>query len=166
MSDELTTLKSELADLAAGFKSPNQLAFAKELASGKGQEQAYIDAGYKSRKPSADAQKAIDRCPAIAQYRTLFQKIAQLESLPKQIGTLEQKKKMLWEIAQRCVQEVVPEYEGYGEDRELVGYTFNAKGAIGAIAELNKMDGHLASIKTDNTNKSVVTFELNLGGAQ
>jgi hypothetical protein len=166
MSDDLNQLKADLAELAASFKSPNQLAFAKELGAGKSQEQAYIDAGYKSKKPAVDACKAIERCPSIAQYKNLFQKIAQLESLPKQIGTLEQKRNMLWDIAQRCVQEVEPVYEGFGEERELVGYVFNAKSAIGAIAELNKMDGHLAAIKTDNVVKTAVNFRLNLGPKQ
>ncbi len=155
MSDDLRQLKNELAELAAGFKSPNQLAFAKELAAGKGQEQAYIDAGYKSRKPSADAQKAIDRCPAIAQYKTLFQKIAQLESLPKQIGTLEQKRAMLWDIASRA--SVLKAILKGSEDEDGEGglEIFDAtaaKTAVSAIAELNKMDGHLAVIKTENKN--------------
>lgn len=155
MSDDLKQLKTELAELATTFKSANQLKLAKGLGEGKSQEQAYIDAGYKSKKPAVDASKTISSNPSILQYKILFQKIAQLESLPKQIGTLEQKRSMLWEIAQRCVQEVEPEYEGYGEEREIVGYTFNAKGAISAVAELNKMDGHLAVIKTENKNSHV-----------
>lgn len=151
MSEGLKALKSELAELAAGMKA-SHLLFAKGLAEGKSQEQAWKDAGSKSKNPNADAAKTISNYPAIIQYKTLLLKIVQLESLPKQIGTLEQKRTMLWEIAQRCVQEIEPEYQGYGEDREMVGFTFNAKGAVSAIAELNKMDGDLAVIKTENKN--------------
>lgn len=150
MSEALTALKSELASLAATFKTPARLEFAKGLAAGKSQEQAYVDAGYKSKNPAVDASKAIAAYPSITQYKELFLRIAQLEALPKQIASREQKRNMLWEIAQRCVQEIEPEYEGYGEDREMVGFTFNAKGAVSAISELNKMDGDLATIKTEN----------------
>lgn len=153
MSEELTALKSELAELAASFKSPNQLAFAKELAIGKSQEQAYVDAGYKSKKPAVDAGKAIERCPSIARYKILFQKIAQLELLPKQIGTFEQKRQMLWDMAVVAHKSVlVRAPEGEGED-ELDADAFNhnaVKAAQSCIAELNKMDGDLAAIKTDN----------------
>lgn len=167
MSDDLKQLKTELADLAASFKSPNQLAFAKELGLGKSQEQAYIAAGYKSKKPAVDAGKAIERCPSIARYKTLFQKIAQLESLPKQIGTLEQKRNMLWEIALHCAEKIVIPIKGTededGEQQIDLGMR-NTKSAVAAIAELNKMDGHLAAIKTDNVVKASVSFRLNLAG--
>lgn len=163
MSEELNALKTELAELAASMKA-NHLKAAKALVDGKTQEEAYKLSGGKAKDAYAGASEMLRLNPKISQYRELVQKIAAIELLPKQIGTLEQKRKMLWEIAQRCVQEVVPEYEGYGEDRELVGYTFNAKGAVSAIAELNKMDGHLAAIKTDNVVKSTVSFRLNLSG--
>lgn len=165
MSDELTALKAELADLAASMK-PKHLIVAKALVDGKSQEAAYVEAGYKGKNPNSDSNKLINENPSISQYRELVQKIAALEVLPKQIGTLEQKRTMLWEIAQRCVQEIEPEYAGHGEDKELIGFTFNAKGAVSAIAELNKMDGHLAAIKTDNLVKSIVSFRLNLGSKQ
>lgn len=152
MSEDLKQLKTELAELAASFKSPNQLAFAKEWSLGKSQEQAYIDAGYKSKKPAVDAGKAIERCPSIARYKTLFQKIAQLELLPKQIGTFEQKRKMLWEVANKCFEGREEKLSGRGEEAELVGYVFDSRGVIAAIAELNKMDGDLAAIKTENKN--------------
>lgn len=156
MSDDLKQLKNELAELAASFKSPNQLAFAKEWSLGKSQEQSYIDAGYKSKKPAVDAGKAIERCPSIARYKNLFQKIAQLESLPKQIGTLEQKRAMLWEIAQRAAVLKVglkgSEDPDTGECTEEIFDASSAKTAVAAIAELNKMDGHLATIKTENKN--------------
>jgi hypothetical protein len=151
MSDDLACLKNELAELAASFKSPNQLKLAKGLAAGKSQEKAYIDAGYKSKKPAVDAGKAIERCPSIARYKNLFQKIEQLESLPKQIATKEAKRQMLWDIANKCFSEHSEKFEGRGDEAEFVGFVFDSRGAIAAVAELNKMDGDLATIKTDLT---------------
>lgn len=150
MSDDLKALKTELAELAASFKSKNQLKLAKGLAAGKSQEQAYIDAGYKSKKPAVDACKAIERCPSIAQYKKLFQKIEQIESLPKQIATKEQKRQMLWDMAEAANKSKfaqIPDEMGGGEV-----LNHNAIAAAKAcIAELNKMDGDLATVKTDLT---------------
>lgn len=156
MSDNLKQLKNELAELATTFKSANQLKLAKGLGAGKSQEQAYIDAGYKSKKPAVDASKTISSNPSILQYKNLFQKIAQLESLPKQIGTLEQKRAMLWDIASRAAVLKVglkgSEDPDTGECTEEIFDATAAKTAVSAIAELNKMDGHLAVIKTENKN--------------
>jgi hypothetical protein len=57
---------------------------------------------------------------------------------------------MLWDAAQRCMQEVEPEYAGRGDDKQLVGYVFDVKGMTGCVSELNRMDGDHAAIKTDN----------------
>lgn len=150
MSDfELDALKSELADLAASMKA-NHLKFAKALADGKTQEEAYRAQGGKAKDGYAAASEMIKLNPKISQYVDLVKEIAALASLPKQIATAEQKRKMLWEIAQRCVQEIEPEFAGRGDNAQIVGFTFNAKGAVSAIAELNKMDGDLAAIKTEN----------------
>ncbi len=156
---ELRALKKELAELAASFKSKNYLLFAKGLAEGKSQEQAYVDAGYKSKKPNEDASKAIARCPTIAQYKNLSQKIAQLELIPKQIATFEQKLNLLWKIAQH------ESSIASGADVEDCDPKLrDSRAAIAAIAELNKMQGDLAAIKTDN--KTTVGFRLNLAGKQ
>lgn len=152
MSDsELEALKRELADLAASMK-PKHLLIAKALADGESQEAAYVAAGYKGKNPNSDANNLITTNPSISKYVDLVKEIAALASLPKQIATAEQKRKMLWEIAQRCVQEIEPEFAGRGDNAQIVGFTFNAKGAVSAIAELNKMDGDLAAIKTENKN--------------
>lgn len=156
MSEELGALKSELAALAAKMNAKHLL-IAKGLVDNKSQEQAYLDAGYRSKNANADANKTITRYPVITQYVELVKKIDALVSLPKQIATREQKRAMLWGIAQRCVQEVEPVYEGFGDSREMVGYVFNAKGAVSAVSELNRMDGDLATIKTEN--KHMHTFD-------
>jgi hypothetical protein len=154
MSEELKALKNELADLAKSMNK-NHLDFAKGLIANKSQERAYIDAGYKSKKPASDASKTVARYPSIIRYKQLFLKIIELESLPKQIATFEQKKQMLWDVAHKCYEDRIEKFEGRGDDAEFVGYVFDSRGVIAAIAELNKMDGHLAAIKTENKNFTV-----------
>lgn len=149
MSDELKHLKDELAELAASFKSPNQLKLARGLAAGKSQEQAYIDAGYKSKRPAVDASKTIGSNPSIIRYKNLALKIAQIELTPKQIATFEQKTQLLWDMALHD-SKLVARGGGEEDDGDLVHR--DGRNAIAAIAELNKMQGHLAAIKTDNKN--------------
>jgi hypothetical protein len=144
---ELKALKNELAELAASFKSANQLALAKGLAAGKSQEQAYIEAGYKSKKPAVDASKLIQSNPRFTRYREVFLKIAQIELTPKQIATFEQKTQLLWSMALHDSAKVAK--GGDDGDGDLAHR--DARSAIAAIAELNKMQGDLAAIKTDNT---------------
>lgn len=153
MSDELEALKIELAELAASLK-PSHLALAKGLAEGKSQEQAWIDAGSKAKNPNADAAKTIAKYPAVIQYKNLLLKIVQLESLPKQVATLQQKRQMLWDIATRSSILKVglkgSEDPDTGECTQEIFDATAAKTAVAAIAELNKMDGDLAAVKTDN----------------
>lgn len=153
MSEELTTLKSELADLAASMKA-NHLKAAKALVSGKTQEEAYRISGGKAKDTYAAASEMLKLNPKISQYQELVQKIAAIELLPKQIGTLEQKRKMLWEIALRASVLKVglkgTEDPDTGECTQEIFDASSAKTAVAAIAELNKMDGDLAAIKTDN----------------
>tara|TARA_R100000656_G_scaffold122268_2_gene97776 strand:+ start:371 stop:922 length:552 start_codon:yes stop_codon:yes gene_type:complete len=152
MSDELTALKTELADLAASMKA-NHLKAAKALVDGKTQEEAYKLSGGKAKDAYAGASEMLRLNPKISQYRELVQKIAAIELLPKQIGTLEQKRAMLWEIAQKASL-LKMTVKGSEDENGLGGLeVFDAsaaKTAVAAIAELNKMDGDLAAIKTDN----------------
>lgn len=164
MSDVLAELKSELDAIALRLKSMHLL-MAKALVEGKTQEQAYIAAGGKGKDPRKLASQLILTNPDIEKYVAITKKMAYEASLPKQIATLEQKRAMLWEIANKCFEEREEKWEGRGEFAEMVGYTFDSRGAIGAIAELNKMDGHLAAIKTDNNTKTTVNFDLDLGGS-
>jgi len=149
MSDDLKALKAELAELAARMKA-NHLKAAKALVNGKTQEEAYRISGGKAKDTYSAASEMLKLNPQISQYRDLVQKIAAIELLPKQVATVEQKRNMLWDIAQRCVQDIKPKTEGNGDDQEIIGFVFDSRGAISAIAELNKMDGDLAVIKTDN----------------
>jgi isoaspartyl peptidase/L-asparaginase-like protein (Ntn-hydrolase superfamily) len=155
MSDvDLAALKSELAELAASMK-PKHLQIAKALVDGKSQEAAYVAAGYKGKNPNSDANNLITTNPSISKYVDLVKEIAALAALPKQIATFEQKRQMLWDVAQKCFEERHEKWEGRGEFAEMVGYIFDSRGVIAAIAELNKMDGDLAAIKTDNAHSFV-----------
>ena len=150
-----------MAEIASSFKSSNQLALAKGLAAGKSQEKAYVDAGYKSKKPAVDASKLIQSNPSFTQYREVFLKIAQIELTPKQIATFEQKTQLLWDMARHDSQ-LVARGGNEEDDGDLVHR--DGRNAIAAIAELNKMQGDLAAIKTDNKTSTTLGFRLNLAG--
>ena len=148
MSDELSALKSELLEISAQLqkKSNRYLGFAKGLSEGKSQGKAYVDAGYKSKNPAVDAANVIGRCPIIVLYREIFQKIEQLESLPKQIATKEQKRKMLWEMAEAANKAKFAQISNEDGGGEVLNH--NAITAAKAcISELNKMDGDIAPTK-------------------
>ncbi len=160
MSEELTRLKTELAELAASMKA-NHLKFAKAWVDGKTQEQAYKIAGGKGKNPNSDAANYLSTNPTISKYKELVQKIAAIELLPKQVATLEQKRELLWKIAQHDSQLIAK--GGSEEDDGDLSFR-DSMSVHRSIAELNKMDGHLAAIKTDSTVKSTVSFRLNLAG--
>jgi hypothetical protein len=152
MSDELSALKNELADLAASMKA-NHLKAAKVLVDGKTQEEAYKLSGGKAKDAYAGASEMLRLNPKISQYRELVQKIAAIELLPKQVGTLEQKRSLLWGIALHGTEKIVIPMKKGGDEDEVVEVCMgmrDMKAATGAIAELNKMDGDLATIKTEN----------------
>lgn len=170
MSDEIKALRAELAELAATMKQ-QQIDFAQGLIDGKTQEQAYIDAQLKGKNPNSDASNYLSRNASICRYVELTKKIIALEILPKQIATKEQKRQMLWDIASRSsiIRVTLKEGTVIGgkvstEDEPLEIFDATAaKTAVAAIAELNKMDGDLAAIKTEG--KTTVTYE-NLSEAE
>lgn len=152
MSDETTALdllKQQLEYLTDGMK-PAHLKMALALVDGCNQTEAYKRSGGKGKNPGRCASELIRLNPNIQQYADLALKIASIEAQDALVGTLDQKRRALWDITQRCMTEVEPKYVGQGEDKELAGYVFDSRGAIGAIAELNKMDGDLAAIQTNN----------------
>lgn len=164
MSDEIKALRAELADLAGTMKQ-QQIDFAQGLIDGKTQEQAYTDAGLKGKNPNSDSSNYLNRNASICKYFELTKKILALEVLPAQVATFEQKRKMLWEIASRSSMLKVTLKDGTAvggiistEDDPLEIFDATAaKTAVSAIAELNKMDGDLAAIKTEG--KTTVTYE-------
>ncbi|WP_339898268.1 hypothetical protein [uncultured Gilvimarinus sp.] len=152
MSEEVSALdllKQQLEYLAEGMK-PAHLKMALSLANGNSQAQAYKDSGGKGKNPHKCGCDLIRTNPDIQHYADLALKIASIEAQGQLVGTLDQKRRMLFEAAQRCLTEVEPKYVGQGEDRECLGYVFDSRGMVAAIAELNKMDGDLAAIQTNN----------------
>lgn len=73
---------------------------------------------------------------------------AEREKLQKNLGaTAENKRALLWEAANRCMQ-AEPVYEfSNGEKIETGEYKFDSAGVVRSIAELNRMDGDHAAIK-------------------
>ncbi len=73
------------------------------------------------------------------------------------IGSFDQKRSVLWETVQRCAQNVKPLFNMDGsekltedKDGELArAFTFDAKGLVSAVAELNKMDGDHAAQRVE-----------------
>lgn len=144
MNNNIEELKAELVKVA-GTMPVKRLAFSKGLAQGKSQGKAYSDAGYQSKKPHEDANKAIARYPNITQYKELFKKIAELEALPKEIASFEDKEQFLWDIAKEMFSNRPLDSEGL----PLGADPASRRVAITAVAEMNKMRGHLAAIKQD-----------------
>lgn len=164
MTDEIKALKAELDKLVAKMK-PNHIKLAKALADGKSQAEAYKISGGKGKDAKALGCQLILTNPNIEKYAELVQKIAHETSLPKQIATLEQKRDMLWRIANHCsaiAATPMDEDESIADDADLV--IRDPRSAIAAVAELNKMDGHLAAIKNDTKVTQTVEFNLSLGG--
>lgn len=152
---QLKALKADLASVAKSLKA-NHLKMAKALVVGKSQEEAYRAGGGKAKDGYAAASEMIKLNPKISQYVDLVKEIDAIESLPKQIATREQKREMLWDIATKAASLKVglkgSEDPETGECTEEIFDASAAKTAVSAIAELNKMDGDLAVIKTDNKN--------------
>lgn len=166
MSDDgLQTLRDELERIATTLEA-RQLKMAQHILAGENHSQAYRLAGYKGKNPDADACNVLRANPSIGKYIELGRKIANAESAPRAIATFEQKKKMLWEMAlasKEAMFAVAPPgdpgergEDGKGGEMPLLNHNA-VKAATQCLAELNKMDGHLAAIKTDN--KTTVAFE-------
>jgi hypothetical protein len=162
VSEDLNALKAKLAEIAKSLKA-NHLKMAKALADGKTQEESYRLSGGKAKDGYAAASEMIKLNPKISQYATLAKQIAVAESQAKLIATTEQKRQMLWEIAQKASVLKVgvkgSEDPETGEFTEEVFDASAAKTAVAAIAELNKMDGDHAAIKLDNKISGSLTVE-------
>lgn len=157
MSDEIKALRAELDALTAKMK-PAHLVMAQALVAGKTQTEAYIETGLKGKNPVRCGSEMISENPNISEYVELAKKLANLEILPEKIATKEQKRKMLWEIATKAsvLKLTVKGSEGESGEGGLEMFDATAaKTAVSAIAELNKMDGDLAAIKTENKNTTV-----------
>lgn len=159
MSDEIKALRAELDALTESMK-PKNLIMAQAIVSGKNQSEAYKEAGFKGKNPDSDACNHLRENPSISKYVSAAKKLANLEILPEKIATFEQKRQLLWDIATKASL-LKTTLRGHEEDESgnalEVFDASAAKTAVSAIAELNKMDGDLAAIKTEG--KTTVTYE-------
>ncbi len=160
MSDVVDALKKQLDEIAATLK-PMHLKMAQELLEGKTQEEAYISAGGKGKTARQQSSHVIKNNPAILEYVSLVKKIAYESALPEQIATLEQKRELLWKIAQHCSDIALLKVDNEGNEIDTT--MRNPVAAKEAIAELNKMDGHLATIKKAITTQVPVSYEISIG---
>jgi hypothetical protein len=156
MSPEIISIKeAQLMELAGEMK-PGHLGIAIHLAEGKTQEDSYVSAGYLSREPRKRASEIIQTNPDIRWYVAIAKEVAVLRSQESLIGSLDQKRAMLWNIAQVCSKYAVisdEELVKEGEKGNALATVLLAdpKTAISAIAELNKMDGDHAAIRGEIT---------------
>lgn len=140
-----------------------QAKFVKEfLLNGNGNEayrQAYNASKMSAKAISVEVNKLLKN-PSIA-----LEIEKDREKLQKEFEvTAEQKRKKLWDIIEGCAKEIPVPLKG-SQDEEgnanLINMPADPKAAISAIAELNKMDGHLAAIKQDiNANVQMTHEEM------
>ena len=152
MSEEIQKLEAELEELGKSLK-PQHLAFANNLIDGMSQAEAYENAGYKARGKAAEqaASRLLSSNVKLKEYIDLVKEIAIKSSKDELIATTDQKRRLLWDIAQTCAAKVTVPVKGTEDEEgeaqvEVLGIV-DAKPAISAIAELNKMDGDLAAVK-------------------
>jgi len=128
------TQKEQLLALADEMK-PMHLRIARAMANGLSQYEAYREAGGRGKDPRARASDLIRTNPNILKYVNLANRLAVESSQDELVATTTAKRKMLWDLAIHT--------------SNSKGNSFNPRAAIAAIAELNKMDGDLATIKTE-----------------
>lgn len=151
MSDKQTAidaLEKALEVLVSAMK-PMHLKVAQGIAAGKNQSQAYRDAGGRSKRSDRASTQLVKNNPSISEYAEIAKKIAALKSQEELIANVGAKRKLLWDIALSCSEEL-EETKDSAEGPVVTSEMKDPKAAISAVAELNKMDGDLAAIKTEN----------------
>lgn len=124
------------------------------LANGGNATQAAIAAGYSEKSAEVTACKLLRNAKVAKAVETGQQEIK------KDLGiTAEWKREQLRKITENCMS-VVTLTKGSGENVTVFEAMIDPKGATSAIAELNRMDGDLAAIKTDNKHTGSVTHVL------
>lgn len=136
----------QLKALAKRMK-PAHLKMARALSEGKSRAEAYVAAGGKGKEPPKLGSELILNNPDISIYAGLAKEIQAESAQKKGIATFEDKAALLWRIAQHNAG-ITQGDAGRGGDEEIK--MVDPKAAISAMAELNKMTGDLAAIKTDN----------------
>lgn len=141
--EKLTKLQKGVATATLEGKEPGE---AHRLAGGKcnNEEQRY------------HLGDQILRNPNVKLFLDSVRKPIEQEAASEAIATFEQKKAMLWDTANRCGQHrAVTNAKGEQVFIETpngdiaAAFTFDAKGVVSSIAELNKMDGDHAAQRVD-----------------
>jgi hypothetical protein len=135
------TKPEQLKALAKKMK-PNHLKMAKALAQDKSQAKAYLAGGGTGKDHSRLGNQLIINNPCISEYASLAKEMAAESAQEDGVATFAEKAKLLMLIATKGTQAA---FDKDGNE----GLT-DARAATGAIAELNKMSGDLASIKTES----------------
>ena len=113
------------------------------LANGGNGTQAAIAAGYSERSAEVTASKLLRNAKVSEAV-----KAGQSEIKDHLCVTAEWKREQLRRIIENCTQ-FIETPSSKGDEAVMVSAMLEPKAAISAIAELNKMDGDLATIKTD-----------------
>ena len=154
-----TTLTEEQKKLFFDIKSELQRAFAIELIANNfaNQKDAYIQGCKRINKaPAKNPDKAACVMVKNGKVQAFLDSIRARKETPEldqAIGSFDQKRQILWETIQRCAQNVKPLHNLDGsprltedKDGEIAqAFTFDSKGLVSAVAELNKMDGDHAA---------------------
>jgi hypothetical protein len=121
----------QLREMAKGMKAMH-LKMARLMVDGSNQREAYEGAGGKGKNPTKCSSDIIRTNPDIQYYIDLAKEIQAENAQRKGIATFEDKAELLWQIAKDNSQD-------------------DTRASIAAMAELNKMSGDLAAIKSDLT---------------
>lgn len=134
--------------------TPKYLAFAIGLAAGLTLGEAYEAAQYKARgtKATQSASRLLSTNVNIQRYVETAKAIAVLASQAALIGSVDQKRRLLWDMAlvnAKVVEVPIKGTAGEGTPEMVILGNVDAVAAKGCINELNKMDGDLAVIKKE-----------------
>ncbi|WP_062260375.1 terminase small subunit [Endozoicomonas arenosclerae] len=123
------------------------------LANGGKAYPAALAAGYSEKYAKAQSHKLLDNVGIAEAIK------ASQSELKKELGiTAEWKRDQLKNIIESCTK-TISITKGKGEEATIINTMDDPKAAIAAIAELNKMDGDLAAIKTENKNENTHRLE-------
>lgn len=163
MSEVKSTFTEEQKKLFDAISRKLQREFCIELIKNhfKNQRAAYLAACEKinrqpSKNPDVSASEMVSN-PKISAFLKSIRDTSEYPEVEKAIGSFREKRQLLWETVQRCAQNVRPVMNMQGEhqltddkDGEIaLAYTFDSKGIVSAIAELNKMDGDHAAQRVE-----------------
>ncbi|MHC6528854.1 hypothetical protein [Vibrio proteolyticus] len=163
MAEAISTFTEEQKKLFDAISRKLQREFCIELIKNhfKNQKAAYLSACEKihrqpSKNPDVSASEML-RNAKVSEFIKSVRETREHADIEDVMGSFHQKRKMLWETVQRCAQNVRPVMNMQGEhqltddkDGEIaLAYTFDSKGIVSAIAELNKMDGDHAAQRVE-----------------